>query len=116
MEEMIFYFIISAVALLLRMLFGFIPGLIAKRKGYSFILCWLYGCLLFIIATIHVSLLPDKNVQQIPVRSNNISNCPPQNSEQRTMEMLKKYKELFDQGAITEAEFQAKKDQLLKLM
>ena len=30
--------------------------------------------------------------------------------------VLKKYKELKDQGVITEEEFQAKKEQLLKLM
>ena len=32
---------------------GFIPATIAKNKGYSFGLWWLYGWLLFIIALIH---------------------------------------------------------------
>lgn len=39
---------------------GFIPAQMAKEKGYSFGLWWLYGWLLFIAATIHISCLPDK--------------------------------------------------------
>lgn len=39
---------------------GFIPASIAKNKGYSFGLWWFYGWMLFIVAIIHVSLIPDK--------------------------------------------------------
>jgi len=46
---------------------GFIPASIAKNKGYSFGLWWFYGWMLFIVAIIHVSLIPDKNAQQIPI-------------------------------------------------
>ena len=37
-------------------------------------------------------------------------------SGQNTADELRKYKELLDDGVITEAEFQAKKEQLLKSM
>ena len=58
--------------------------------------------MLWIVAIIHVSLLPDKNVQQKPPYSN-----------QSAADELKKYKELLDQGVITTEEFQIKKEQLL---
>ncbi len=111
MEIMYLFFILVVAALL-----GLIPGNIAKKKGYSFALWWFYGWMLFIVAIIHVNLIPDKNAQQPYIRSNSISNYPPSSIEQSAIEELKKYKELFDQGVITEAEFQVKKDQLLKLM
>lgn len=96
---------------------AFIPASIAKRKGYSFGLWWFYGWMLFIVAIIHVSLIPDKNAQQTPINQfNSIPYSPPSNSGQSAADELKKYKELFDSGVITEEEFQAKKEQLLKLM
>ena len=96
---------------------GFIPASIAKRKGYSFGLWWVYGWLLFIVAIIHVSLIPDKNVQQTPINQfNSIPYSPSSNASQSAADELKKFKELFDAGVITEEEFQAKKEQLLKLM
>ncbi len=111
MEIMYLFFILVVAALL-----GLIPGNIAKKKGYSFALWWFYGWMLFIVAIIHVNLIPDKNAQQPYIRSNSISNYPPSSIEQSAIEELKKYKELFDQGVITEAEFQTKKEQLLKLI
>ena len=96
---------------------GFIPASIAKRKGYSFWLWWFYGWMLFIVAIIHVSLIPDKNAQQTPLNQfNSIPHSPTSNVGQSAADELKKYKELLDQGVITEQEFQAKKEQLLKLM
>lgn len=96
---------------------GFIPASIAKNKGYSFGLWWFYGWMLFIVAIIHVSLIPDKNAQQVPVKAPpHILYCPPSNAGQSAADELKKYKELKDQGVLTEEEFQAKKEQLLKLM
>ena len=38
---------------------------------------------------------------------------PDLDKEQETIDMLKKYKELLDSGAITEEEFDAKKKELL---
>ena len=96
---------------------GFIPASIAKRKGYSFGLWWFYGWMLFIVAIIHVSLIPDKNAQQTPINQYNAAPySPSSNSGQSAADELKKYKELLDAGVITAEEFQAKKEQLLKLL
>lgn len=95
---------------------GLIPANIAKKKGYSFGLWWFYGWMLFIVAIIHVNLIPDKNEQQAPsMQKSSVSYAPPTFSTQSTADELRKYKELMDQGIITEEEFAAKKEQLLKL-
>ncbi len=105
------------MSLIIAAALGFIPANIAKKKGYSFGLWWFYGWMLFIVAIIHVSLIPDKNAQQALIHSaSSIPYCPPSVSGQSAADELKKYKELKDQGVITEEEFQAKKEQLLKLM
>lgn len=96
---------------------GFIPASIAKNKGYSFGLWWFYGWMLFIVAIIHVSLIPNKNAQQAPVNPTPYTPyAPPVNSGQSAADELRKYKELMDQGIITEEEFRLKKEQLLKLL
>lgn len=105
------------VALVIAAFLGLIPASIAKSKGYSFNLWWLYGWMLFIVAIIHVSLIPNKNTIQMPYAGGSADRmpcCPP--SSQSVAEELKKYKELFDQGVLTEEEFAAKKEQLLKMM
>lgn len=73
--------------------------------------------MLFIVAIIHVSLIPNKNARQAPINAATyIPYCPPSNSGQSVADELKKYKELKDQGVLTDEEFIAKKEQLLKLM
>ena len=95
---------------------GLIPANIAKRKGYDFGLWWFYGWMLFIVAIIHVCLIPDKNAQQTPINQlNSIPYSPLSYSGNSAADELKEYKELFDTDVITEEEFQAKKEQLLKL-
>ena len=86
---------------------GFIPATIAKNKGYSFGIWWLYGWMLFIVAIIHVNLIPDKTAQHFP---SNVQTYIPPNAGRSAAEELK------DQGVITEEEFQAKKDELMKLL
>lgn len=103
-----FYFIYCIVVLAIAAGLAFIPANIAKRKGYSFGLWWFYGWMLFIVAIIHVSLISDKNSPQQIASS--------AAAGQSIADELKKYKELQEQGIITEEEFQAKKAQLLKLM
>ena len=88
---------------------GLIPANIAKNKGHSFGLWWFYGWMLFIVAIIHVNFIPDNNA--CPERSN--VGYPVGKS---AADELKKYKELMDQGIITPEEFQAKKNQLLKML
>lgn len=84
-----------------------IPANIAKQKGYSFGLWWFYGWMLFIVAIIHVSIIPDKNASPVVRRS------PPPTAG--TADEIMKYKVLLDSGAITQEEFKAKKKQLLNL-
>lgn len=93
-----YYIIVLAIAAGL----GLIPANIAKGKGYSFGLWWFYGWMLFIVAIIHASLLPDKN-------------APAAKPQDNSAEELKKYKELLDAGAITQEEFETKKKQILHL-
>lgn len=96
---------------------GFIPASIAKKKGYSYGLWWFYGWMLFIVAIIHVSLIPDRNASSTPIaQATSIPHNPSSVSGQSLVDELKKYKVLFDQGVLTEDEYQAKKKQLLKLM
>ncbi len=81
-----------------------IPANIARNKGYSFGLWWLYGWLLFIVAIIHVALIPDKNASAAGPAAPQVSSA----------DELKGYKELLDMGAITQEEFDTKKKQLLE--
>lgn len=92
-------------------LLGIISASIAKEKGYSFGLWWFYGWMLFVVAIIHVHFIPDKNAEKFGYRPNSIPYCPP--SQLSAPEELKQYKELLDQGIITEAELEKKKHQIL---
>ena len=100
-----YYIIGLIVGLAIAAGLAFIPASIARNKGYSFGLWWFYGWMLFIVAIIHVSLIPDKNA---PAAGPAV---PPVSSADE----LKGYKELLDMGAITQAEFDVKKKQLLGL-
>lgn len=90
---------------------GLIPAIIAENKGYSFGLWWLYGWLLFIVAIIHVSLIPDKNSQQ-----SSLTPEPSVSDElKKHADILIAYKELLDTGVITQEEYDSKKKQILAL-
>lgn len=101
----------SIITLAVAAVLGFIPANIAKKKGHSFGLWWFYGWMLFIVAIIHVQFIEDYNATQ---KETNLSTTPnPSNPSYSTADEIKKYKELLDQGIITEAEFNRKKQQLL---
>lgn len=103
-----YYVVVLALAAVL----GIIPGSIARDKGYSFGLWWFYGWMLFIVAIIHVSLIPDKNnTSYAPIvpYTDPRSTQPPYSAADE----IQKYKQLLDVGAITQEEFDAKKRQLL---
>lgn len=90
---------------------GLIPANIAKKKGRSFGLWWFYGWMLFIVALIHSLLMKDNNLQHE-------HHDNPQNyaaNINSSADEIKKYKELLDQGILTEEEFQLKKEQILRL-
>ena len=96
---------------------GLIPANIAKNKGYSFGLWWFYGWMLFIVAIIHVTLIPDKNPKPVPVTVQGTEfNANSTVKEKSAADELKKYKDLLDEGVITEEEFAKKKAQLLELL
>ena len=90
-------------------LLGLIPANIAKKKGHSFGLWWFYGWMLFIVAIIHVFFIEDYNAP----KQQSASGYPA--SGVGTADEIRKYRELADQGAITEEEFQEKKRQLLQV-
>lgn len=92
---------------------AFIPANIAKDKGYSFGLWWFYGWMLFVVAIVHVHLIPDRNTsgKSCQSLSASIPYCPP--SQLSAAEELSQYKQLLDQGVISSEEFEKKKQQIL---
>lgn len=95
------------LALIIAAGLGLIPANIAKNKGYNFILWWFYGWMLFIFAIIHVNFIEDKSSNKKISNNSLIFSAA---------EELKKYKQLLDQGIISEVEFQRKKEEILKLI
>lgn len=63
--------------LLFAVLLGLIPALVAHGKGRSFVLWWIYGALLFIIALPH-SLIMGSNQSELESRqlSGGMKKCP----------------------------------------
>jgi RNA polymerase subunit RPABC4/transcription elongation factor Spt4 len=60
------------------LILGFIPAMIAKSKGHSFFLWYVYGVLLFIIALVH-AVLVKPNVPAIEgaaISSGDMKKCP----------------------------------------
>ena len=84
-------------------IWGRITDSIMKKKGYKGGFLW--GFFLGFIGLIIVACYPDLNAQT------NIVQSPQQSSADELM----KYKELLDSGAITQAEYESKKKQILKL-
>lgn len=106
-------YVIMVLSLFIAAGLGCIPASIAKQKGYSFGLWWLYGWLLFLVALIHICVLPNKKSQNILIGN---MNAVQTKDNQNAVEELKKYKELLNQGIITEEEFQKTKKKLLELI
>ena len=96
----------------LAALLGLIPANIAKRKGHSFGLWWFYGWMLFIVAIIHVQFIEDYNAPEKEMKV--VATLTPSGSFASTADEIMKYKELLDQGVLTQEEFERKKQQLLK--
>ena len=60
--------------LFIAAILGLIPAFIAQSKGRSFGAWWLYGALLFIVAIIHVLVIPSDSTTSINSSDNRI--CP----------------------------------------
>lgn len=91
--------------ILLLMVIGLIPAVIAAKKGRNFFLWWLYGMALWIIALIHSILLksPAQRAQEAMLLRGGVSSA----------DELERFAKLKEQGLITEAEFAAKKRAIL---
>ncbi|QMR48140.1 zinc ribbon domain-containing protein (plasmid) [Citrobacter freundii] len=64
--------------LLISIVIGLIPALIAHSKGRSFIAWWVYGALLFIVAFVH-SLVIKKNIaaeEKDLIENDGMKKCP----------------------------------------
>jgi hypothetical protein len=63
--------------LLVAVLIGLIPAMIAKSKGREFGLWWVYGAALFIIALPHSLLLkPDRRALESEALASGMRKCP----------------------------------------
>jgi len=63
--------------LIVLILIGLIPAAIAQRKGESFVVWWIYGALLFIVALPH-ALLKKPNVPALEADAakSGMKKCP----------------------------------------
>jgi len=86
---------------------AFIPSTIAKKKGYSFAGFYLFGFFFFLPALIVALCIKDKNQEQGPnlftANTTNVSMA----------DELRKYKQLYDDGVISEQEFADVKRKIL---
>ena len=102
----------AIVAVIAGVVCGFITKSINESRGGEGGFWW--GCLLGVIGIIIVAVRPmDGN-------NSNQSNSAPSRQYSAPVtsaaDELKKYKELLDQGIITEEEYQKKKEQLLRML
>jgi RNA polymerase subunit RPABC4/transcription elongation factor Spt4 len=71
------FFGMVGVAILSALLIGLIPAYIAKDKGRNFLLWWLYGTLLFIVAMLHALLMKaDSKTQEAKALADGGRKCP----------------------------------------
>jgi len=64
--------------LLIAIVIGLIPAIIASSKGRSFITWWIYGALLFIVAIIHsIIIKPDIQKEEAKeIATGDFKKCP----------------------------------------
>ncbi len=107
--------------LLMGTMLGLIPATIAQRKGYSFGTWWFFGFMLFIVAIVAACCLEDKTKPKTPTYYLPVQpytppyppSTAPSKTDRSAIDELKEYKELLDQGTITEEEFASVKARLL---
>lgn len=113
----LFFMLAISVAL------GFIPATIARKKGYSQGLFWLFGFFLFLPALIVACCIEDKTKPKPPtavyvaqpyVQPYAPSAAPAAPSDSPSpVDELQHYKDLLDRGAISQEEYDAVKAKLL---
>lgn len=102
---------------------AFIPAYLARKKGYSQGLFWLFGFFLFLPAIIVACCIEDKTKPKTPtavyVAQPYTPPAPPPaapaapSSSPSPVDELQRYKDLLDQGAISQEEYDAVKAKLL---
>ncbi len=98
---------------------GFIPATIARKKGYSQGLFWLFGFFLFVPALIVACCIEDRTKPKPPTTvyvaqpyAPPAAPAAPSDSPSPVDE-LQHYKDLLDRGAISQEEYDAVKAKLL---
>lgn len=100
--------------LVLAILIGLIPAIIAQGKGRSFLGWWLFGALLFIVALPIILVLdPLPGSQKAKEMAALTHNAPGARGPTSVADEIAKAKHLLDTGALTQAEFEQIKRRLL---
>ena len=77
MDAAIVVLLFGGLTLLGALALGAIPALIAQSKGRSFLLWWLYGSVIFIVAVIHAIVLKaDDKIVEADALANGGRKCP----------------------------------------
>lgn len=102
---------------------GFIPAYLARKKGYSYGLFWLFGFFLFLPAIIVACCIEDKTKPKPPTavyvaqpyaQPYAPPAAPPApSSSPSPVDELQRYKDLLDWGVISQEEYDAVKAKLL---
>lgn len=102
---------------------GFIPAYLARKKGYSYGLFWLFGFFLFLPAIIVACCIEDKTKPKTPTavyvaqpyaQPYAPPAAPPApSSSPSPVDELQRYKDLLDRGVISQEEYDAVKAKLL---
>ena len=98
--------------IIVAVVFGLITKHINESKGYQGGFAW--GFWLGFIGIIVVACRSDTRVYTQTQNRNTADSSYSVHHDESVVDELKKYKELMDEGIITQLEFQAKKEQLLK--
>jgi hypothetical protein len=104
--------IVTGIILFFAMLLGLLPAMIAKTKGRSFFLWWLYGGAVFIVALIHSLIMKNQNdtrakycpncAEKHTIKEDVCSNCgenlPSFSNSPTIPELREKYNIAFSDG------------------
>ena len=98
-------YIIFCIIVVQGIIFAYLCAYVGLKKGIKTGFWW--GFILSFLGLIILAILPAENIKDT-VKTNNIS------KSEENIELIKKYKELLEVGAITQEEFDVKKKELLK--
>lgn len=121
--DYIIIFLLLFFKLVISAALGFIPAYLARKKGYSQGLFWLFGFFLFLPAIIVACCIEDKTKPKTPTavyvaqpyaQPYAPPAAPPApSSSPSPVDELQRYKDLLDRGVIPQEEYDAVKAKLL---